>query len=46
MTYGEFAESDSHEPGQPASTAVGYISPAVRYLAVIQDGRQDFRRLH
>ena len=45
MTYGNVAERDSHQPGQPASTALGHVSHAVRYLAVIQDGRQDYRPL-
>jgi hypothetical protein len=45
MTYGDLLQSD-HEPGQPANTALGHVSPAVRYLAVIQDDRQDYRPLH
>jgi hypothetical protein len=46
MTYGRFSPRGSHQPGRPASTAVGHVSPEVRYLAVIQDGQQDYRALH
>jgi hypothetical protein len=45
MTYGAVGENAGHEPGQPASVTLGHVSPAVRYLAVIQDGRQDYRPL-
>ena len=45
MTYGRFRVGDSHEPGHPASSAVGHVSPAVKYLAVIQGGHQDYRPL-
>jgi hypothetical protein len=45
MTYGKFRGGDSHEPGHPASSALGHVSPAVKYLAVIQDGHQDYRPL-
>jgi hypothetical protein len=45
MTYGTFAPRDGHEPGRPASTALGHVSQEVKYLAVIQDGRQDYRPL-
>jgi hypothetical protein len=45
MTYGVFREGDSHEPGRPASSALGHVSPDVKYLAVIQDGQQDRRPL-
>jgi len=45
MTYGTFSPRDSHEPGRPASTALGHVSPEVKYLAVIQDGEQDYRPL-
>jgi len=45
MTYGQFSPRDSHEPGRPASTALGHVSPEVKYLAVIQDGRYDYRPL-
>jgi hypothetical protein len=46
MTYGQFSPRDSHEPGQPASTAFGHVSPEVKYLAVIQGGEYDYRPLH
>jgi hypothetical protein len=45
MTYGESSPPDSHQPGQPASTALGHVSSEVKYLAVIQDGQQDHRPL-
>ncbi len=45
MTYGTFAPRDGHEPGRPASTALGHVSSVVKYLAVIQDGEQDYRPL-
>ena len=45
MTYGQFSPRGSHQPGQPASTAFGHVSPDVKYLAVIQDGQQDYRPL-
>ncbi len=43
MTYGQFSSGDSHEPGRPATTAFGHVSPAVTYLAAIQDGQYDYR---
>lgn len=45
MTYGRFRGGDSHEPGHPASSALGHVSPAVKYLATIQDGHLDYRPL-
>lgn len=45
MTYGQFRRGDSHQPGRPASSALGHVSRAVKYLAVIQDGQQDYRPL-
>lgn len=45
MTYYWFSPRDSHQPSRPASTALGYISPDVKYLAVIRDGKQDYRPL-
>ena len=45
MTHGSFSPRASHQPGQPASTAFGHVSPEVKYLSVIQDGQQDYRRL-
>lgn len=45
MTYGQLRERGGHEPGQPASSALGYVSPEVKYLAVIQDGQQNYRPL-
>jgi hypothetical protein len=46
MTYGMFSPRDTHQPGRPASTAFGHVSPEVKYLAVIQYGQQDYRALH
>jgi hypothetical protein len=45
MTYGRFGYRDSHEPGRPATSTLGYVSPDVKYLAVIQDGQLDYRPL-
>jgi hypothetical protein len=45
ITYGQFSPRDRHEPGRPASAAIGHVSPEVKYLAVIQDAQQDYRRL-
>jgi hypothetical protein len=45
MTYGQFSERDSHEPGRPATSTLGHVSSAVKYLAVIQDEQQDHRPL-
>jgi hypothetical protein len=45
ITYCQFSHGDSHEPGQPASTVLGFASPDVKYLAVTQDGQQDYRPL-
>ena len=45
MTYGSFEYRDSHEPGRPGTVVLGHVSPDVIYLAVIQDGQQDYRPL-
>ncbi len=44
MTYGHTSQQ-APTLGRPASTAFGYVAPEVRYLAVIQGGRQDRREL-
>ena len=38
ITYGQTTQHNNPGPGQPASTAHGYIDPEVKYLAIIQDG--------
>jgi hypothetical protein len=45
ITYGQTTQHNNPGPGQPASTAHGYVGPEVKYLAIIQDGRQDLRPL-
>src|SRR5262249_12297957 len=45
ITYGQFSPGNGHEPGRPAGTAFGHVSPEVKYLAVIQDGQEDYRPL-
>lgn len=39
------SEADQVTPGHPAFIATGRAAPAVKYLAVTQDGREDRRRL-
>lgn len=46
LTYGRLTTyTDNPEPGEPASIALGYVGRQVTHLALIQDGRQDYRRL-
>lgn len=46
LTYGRLTTyTDNPEPGEPASIALGHVGPQVTHLALIQDGRQDGRRL-
>jgi hypothetical protein len=45
MTRFRFDTRDIREHGQYASLVQGHVSSEVKYLAVIQDGQQDYRPL-
>lgn len=45
MTESGGSFTDSPAPGHPAAVVVGRVAPAVKHIALIQDGREDRRAL-